>query len=643
MLEKYLRREQKSLHFPPEMCRLTGYPRKEQKNSRLRKEVAKHASIPVSDRVDNMTELIRGLADGSEQNRERRNNEWKSIEYFTEPVTVESRQLPSANVAICKLQGNTSRLEIDIVNEDDWSHALSQSQPYGMIGDQKPYLVRWGDIREFQLKIQHMFYSSHGHLKPCIETALELDPLNIPIPFQQRDYNFDDTLKTLENELQREACDINAVVVVLPVALRANSYLLQSGSHRSNEMYARIKHLCNCKLGVISQCIQMGNLMEDRSFRHTAEGSFRQLLTKIGLMPWKVILSAPQQRPQLPANLEQPPPSLFSYLPDGIINLDKKTMIIGVDVCHDIGAGASVIGFVSTYDRDFVSVYSQVSVQEHGKEVLALDTFCSMVTCALNYFKSINGALPDQIIYYRDGVSTSQMAFVKQEEQRAAEYAFEKKYHDRPLPKLEIIIIQKQVNARFFEQANDGHKCARPIRCIVAEDGLDLGNPDASGVNDLGALTYALCCLYPNWPGPIKVPHVVKHADKIAGLFSQQYLFNNRIFRDFHHCLKGTLAHLNIVFKKIVAFYNKIASKKMRKQKKLLLKVQFHHKHFSVSTFFEKDSDNSKYSLQSKLNICALAGMKFCIVIFNGTKIKIYILLNFKILQKQNASKFLTY
>ncbi|ETN97834.1 hypothetical protein RFI_39692 [Reticulomyxa filosa] len=179
---------------------------------------------------------------------------------------------------------------------------------------------------------------------------------------------------------------------------------------------------------------------------------------------------------------------------------------------------------------------------------------------------------------YRDGVSTSQMAFVKQEEQRAAEYAFEKKYHDRPLPKLEIIIIQKQVNARFFEQANDGRivsarprmvidepgeivspsmwdfylvtanapkdKCARPIRCIVAEDGLDLGNPDASGVNDIEALTYALCCLYPNWPGSIKIPHVVKHADKIAGLFSQQYLFNNRKFRDFHHCLKGALVHL---------------------------------------------------------------------------------------------------
>jgi len=93
----------------------------------------------------------------------------------------------------------------------------------------------------------------------------------------------------------------------------------------------------------------------------------------------------------------------------------------------------------------------------------------------------------------------------------------------------------------FYLIASDApaDKSRNPIRCIVVYDGLNLAGTNKNnededddddddnkdnyknGQNDLEFLTYALCNLYYNWGGTVKVPHVTKYADKIASFYSE--------------------------------------------------------------------------------------------------------------------------
>ncbi len=219
---------------------------------------------------------------------------------------------------------------------------------------------------------------------------------------------------------------------------------------------------------------------------------------------------------------------------------------------------------------------------------MAIDTFHVLFQNAMQKFKTVNTVYPSQVIIYRDGVASSQMQAVWENELKAIYDAVKsvQKYEEAMenpsecQPKIEFIVVQKRVNARFWMEERDGlstapqrtvvgksfnffsrkarsfffenlnllpidhgivsnqfwdfylvstrappRKCANPIRCIVVFDGLDLAETDESGtngVNDLEFFTYGLCCLYYNWPGAVKIPHVIKYADKIAYAYQQQ-------------------------------------------------------------------------------------------------------------------------
>ncbi len=71
------------------------------------------------------------------------------------------------------------------------------------------------------------------------------------------------------------------------------------------------------------------------------------------------------------------------------------------------------------------------------------------------------------------------------------------------------------------------NKVANPVRVIIINDDLKLGEKNSK--NDIELFTYALCNLYYGWGGAVKVPHVIKYADKIAGLYSNVFDYVNLI------------------------------------------------------------------------------------------------------------------
>ena len=57
-------------------------------------------------------------------------------------------------------------------------------------------------------------------------------------------------------------------------------------------------------------------------------------------------------------------------------------------------------------------------------------------------------------------------------------------------------------------------KSANPVRIIVICDDLQLAQQQSK--NNIESFTYSFCNLYYGWPDAVKIPHVIKYADKIA-------------------------------------------------------------------------------------------------------------------------------
>ncbi|ETO07626.1 hypothetical protein RFI_29768 [Reticulomyxa filosa] len=131
------------------------------------------------------------------------------------------------------------------------------------------------------------------------------------------------------------------------------------------------------------------------------------------------------------------------------LQLSKKTMIVGMDVCHNRKARESVVGFASTFDSDFVRVHQFIGIQEMGKELVT--NINKYFECALDAFQKDNDTFPDQIIFYRDGVSVSQLDQIKKEEISELKQVLQQKMKGKAC-NLEFIVVQKRVKTRFFAE-----------------------------------------------------------------------------------------------------------------------------------------------------------------------------------------------
>jgi len=123
------------------------------------------------------------------------------------------------------------------------------------------------------------------------------------------------------------------------------------------------------------QCI----LEEHLTNRHVIQGVLRQLLVKLGSIPWKIDFK----------------------LKHNVLKLGVPTMLVGVNVNHDLTQNVSAVGFAASYDRDFVRYFSDVRYQRQGTELI--EDLGSLMKEAIETFKKINMCEPRQVIFFRDG------------------------------------------------------------------------------------------------------------------------------------------------------------------------------------------------------------------------------------------------
>lgn len=280
------------------------------------------------------------------------------------------------------------------------------------------------------------------------------------------------------------------------------------------DRYDAIKKLCCIEAPVPSQCITGRSLNNPKSLMSVVTKIAIQLNCKLGGEVWQ---------------LEIP-----------LANM----MVCGIDTYHDSQRkGQSVGALVCSLNKACTRYISQVCFQASKQELI--DGLMVNFTGALKKYHALNGALPERIIVYRDGVGDGQLAEVAELEIPQLLACFKKMGEDYN-PKVAVVVVKKRINTRFFHQTGPKNFNNPPPGTVIdtevtrpewydfflVSQAVRQGTVTPSHYNvvwdttglkpdHIQRLTYKLCHLYYNWPGTIRVPAPCQYAHKLAFLTGQ--------------------------------------------------------------------------------------------------------------------------
>ena len=214
---------------------------------------------------------------------------------------------------------------------------------------------------------------------------------------------------------------------------------------------------------------------------------------------------------------------------------DRKLMIVGVDSSHVKKKGTGV-AMVATINDNFTEFYNKEEIikEKDNKQEGLQYCVSSFIEEAIEAYKKHNkNEKPKGVIIYRQGVSLQQKEFLKTEiaqidntcETKGVLYYyvlvntkttfkfFEKSNKTYTNPGPGLLIIDGVTNRNFFEfyiqpqEVTQGS--ATPTCFHVAYGNLEF--PEM-----IAKLTYDLSHIYSNWQGTVRIPNVIKAAEKLS-------------------------------------------------------------------------------------------------------------------------------
>ena len=211
---------------------------------------------------------------------------------------------------------------------------------------------------------------------------------------------------------------------------------------------------------------------------------------------------------------------------------ERKLMVIGVDSSHIKGKRTG-IAMVATINTSFTNFYNKEEIIIEEKKERFLFAISSFIEEAIAKYNGFNKELPGGIIIYRQGVSFQQKEFLTNEVINI------QKVCDKNKILYEYILVNTKTTYKFFEKTKEGYE--NPEGGLLVLNGVTnrnfyefyiqpqqvtggsatpscftvaYGNMDYPEI--IPKLTFDLCHLYSNWQGTIRVPHVLKSAEKLS-------------------------------------------------------------------------------------------------------------------------------
>lgn len=224
---------------------------------------------------------------------------------------------------------------------------------------------------------------------------------------------------------------------------------LEHNAVQPSIMYNLIKHSCDQKYGIVSQCFKADYINEQPG------GYFENLLLKVnGKIGGQNIVVNPQVLNELP----------FNY---------KRTMILGVDVNHP-GATEKVLSSIAvavgSYDPLFTYYSASIRIQKKERDEM-IRQMDSMVEELLEEYKKKNNQYPENLFIFRDGVSEGQFDKVENIEIPLIQKMINKLGKKI---KLTLVVVQKRHHTRFVRLEVDSSQ-RRPTYNVPSGTVVDQG------------------------------------------------------------------------------------------------------------------------------------------------------------------------
>ena len=285
---------------------------------------------------------------------------------------------------------------------------------------------------------------------------------------------------------------------------------------KNDRIYAQLKKHSLCKNGYVSQVVKAKSLQK-KGAMSVCSKILLQINAKLGGISYKTIQ-------------------------DKSIN-DRKIMVVGVDSSHIKGKGTGV-AMVATINDSFTNFYNKEEIikEENNKEQLQ---YCvsSFIDEAINVYKKENDEAPSNVIIYRQGVSLQQKEYLKTEIAEI-DFSLETKnilYY--------YVLVNTKTTFKFFEKTKTNNKFANPGPGLLVIDGVTNKNffefyiqpqevtqgsatPTCFHVaygnmkfpELIAKFTYDLCHIYSNWQGTVRIPNVIKAAEKLSKMTAKYKL-----------------------------------------------------------------------------------------------------------------------
>ena len=473
-------------HYIPELCSLAGLEDSDTNNGNFMKELAYYTKLEPNDKVKKINEFIKLLDDDSTDDKHPISAKKKKENYgieikpasnlFDAYYMEETKLLGGKNKTVKPTDRTFPVLDkksmtnwicfYDVRNYNDADRLsktmLRASEAYGL----KISFPQWGEMPK------------NSKAKDWINYAEECFPQD-----QDSEYDF-------------------AVFLI---------------GNNDDDLYRRLKIHSICKNGYVSQVIKVRSINNPKRAMSICSKILLQINAKLGGTSYKINLNKDIK--------------------------ERRLMVIGVDSSHIKGMRTGV-AMVASINENFTDFYNKEEIiKEENKAQLK---FCvsSFIEEAIEQFKKEKGnkgEKPKGIVIYRQGVSLQQKEYLKNEIAQIDEVCktkgilyyyilvntkttfkfFEKTKNGYENPKSGLLIMDGITNKNYFEfylqPQSVTQGSATPSCFHVAYGNLDF--PEM-----IPKFTFDLCHLYSNWQGTVRIPNVIKSAEKLAKLTAKYTL-----------------------------------------------------------------------------------------------------------------------
>ncbi|OAP55834.1 hypothetical protein AYL99_09986 [Fonsecaea erecta] len=222
----------------------------------------------------------------------------------------------------------------------------------------------------------------------------------------------------------------------------------------STSIYNRLKYACDVREGLMSVNVQAAKFAKPHNDQYFASVALK-INAKLG---------------GVNQSLEHPKLGLIS---------EGKTMVVGIDVTHpspgSSPAAPSIVGIVASIDRWLGQFPADLAIQAARQEMVT--GLADLMKVRLETWKRHNGAYPENILIYRDGVSEGQYNSVLDHElpevRAACTAVYPVTMTQQGFPRVTIVVVGKRHHTRFYPtKAEQADRSSNPQHGTVVDRGV---------------------------------------------------------------------------------------------------------------------------------------------------------------------------